>query len=138
MLKYRPGWNGEAREAVADKVMAGMGPRELGEGLHNIAKVLNWAGKHEDAARIAAQGLAVDSTGLEAIWSSLFVGAALERQGRSAEALPHYRRAVRLDPSNEMARGFLRDAMAEGRHGRRNRSRRMRATGPGPARRRPA
>jgi tetratricopeptide (TPR) repeat protein len=111
VLRYRPGWDSAAVQAVADKVMAGMGPRELGEGLHNIAKVLNWAGKHEDAARIAAQGLAVDSTGLEAIWSSLFVGAALEREGRSAEAVPHYRRAVNLDPGNEMSRGFLRDAM---------------------------
>ncbi len=111
VLRSRPGWDSAAVKAVTDKVMAGMGPRELGEGLHNVAKVLNWAGKHEDAARIAAQGLAVDSTGLEAIWSSLFVGAALERQGRSAEAVPHYRRAVSLDPGNEMSRGFLRDAM---------------------------
>jgi hypothetical protein len=50
----------------------------VGLGFHNIAKVLNWAGKHEDAARIAERGLAKDSTGLEAIWSSLFVGSARE------------------------------------------------------------
>lgn len=112
VARPKAGW-GEAEElAVARRVMARMGSRELGEGLHNIAKVLNWAGKHEDAARIAAQGLAVDSTGLEAIWSSLFVGAALERRGRSDLSIPHYRRAVRLDTTNELSRGYLRDALA--------------------------
>lgn len=104
-------WREVAVPAVTETVMAGMGSRELGEGLHNIAKVLNWAGKHEDAARIAAQGLTVDSTGLEAIWSSLFVGAALERQGKSLESLPHYRRAVRLDPSSDMSRDYLFEAL---------------------------
>lgn len=111
VLHPRPEWGDAAVRAIADRVMAGMGPREQGEGLHNIAKVLNWAGKHEDAARIAAKALTVDSTGLESIWSSLFVGAALERVGRSAEAIPHYRRAVRLDTTNGMARQYLHDAL---------------------------
>jgi tetratricopeptide (TPR) repeat protein len=111
VVKPSPSWNETAIAGVTRKVMSRMGPRELGEGLHNIAKVLNWAGKHEDAARIAAKGLEIDSTGLEAIWSSLFVGAALERQGRSAEAVPHYRRAARLDTTNTMARQYLHDAL---------------------------
>lgn len=118
MLKPSPGWeeggppreNPDVDSAIA-RVMAKMGPRELGEGLHNLAKVVNWAGKHEDAARIAERGLSVDSTGLEAIWSSLFVGAARERQGRGAEALPHYRRAVALDPTNPMSYGYLAAAL---------------------------
>jgi Flp pilus assembly protein TadD len=89
-----------------------MGSHELGEGLHNIAKVLNWSGKHEDAARVAAKALAVDSSGLEAIWSSIIVGAALERRGRSDLAVPHYRRAVLLDTANELSRAYLRHALA--------------------------
>lgn len=93
------------------RVMAKMGPRELGEGLHNLAKVVNWAGKHEDAARIAVRALATDSTGLEAIWSSLFVGAALERRGDEDGAILHYRRAVRLDPANPLPRGYLAGAL---------------------------
>jgi tetratricopeptide (TPR) repeat protein len=112
VARPRAGWGEAGVAAVARRVMAGMGSGELGEGLHNIAKVLNWAGKHEDAARIAAEALAVDSTGLEAIWSSLFVGAALERRGRSDLAVPHYRRAVLLDTANPMTRGYLRHAVA--------------------------
>jgi tetratricopeptide (TPR) repeat protein len=117
MVKAAPGWDetafkgNPAVDAVAAQVMSRMGPRELGEGLHNLAKVVNWAGKHEDAARIAERALAVDTTGLEAIWSSLFVGAARERAGREAEAIPHYRRAVRLDTTNPMARHYLADAL---------------------------
>jgi tetratricopeptide (TPR) repeat protein len=116
MAKTAPGWDTGAAgspvvAAVAGRVMSKMGPRELGEGLHNLAKVVNWAGKHADAARIAERALATDSLGLEAIWSSLFVGAARERQGREAEAIPHYRRAVRLDPSNPMSHQYLADAL---------------------------
>lgn len=117
MARTAPGWDESAHQgnpavtAAAEKVMAGMGPRELGEGLHNLAKVVNWAGKHADAARIAERALAVDSTGLEAIWSSLFVGAAREREGDEAGAIPHYRRAVRLDPANSMSRQYLAEAL---------------------------
>lgn len=112
VAKPEAGWGEAGESAVARQVMAGMGSRELGEGLHNIAKVLNWSGKHEDAARVAFAALAVDSTGLEAIWSSIFAGAALERGGRSDLAVSHYRRAVLLDTSNAMSRGYLRHALA--------------------------
>ncbi|MEO7426345.1 MAG: tetratricopeptide repeat protein [Fibrobacteria bacterium] len=116
MVKTSRGWDENAADdpvvkEVAARVMAGMGPHELGEGLHNLAKVVNWAGKHEDAARIAERALATDSLGLEAIWSSLFVGAARERQGKEAEAIPHYRRAVRLDTTNPLAHQYLADAL---------------------------
>ena len=121
MVKAVPGWDETAFkgnpvvDSVAAGIMSRMGPRERGEGLHNLAKVVNWAGKHADAARIAERALAVDTTGLEAIWSSLFVGAARERAGREAEALPHYRRAVRLDTTNPMSHHYLADALQ--RHG---------------------
>ncbi len=116
MARTGPGWDESAQgnpavTEVAARVMARMGPKELGEGLHNLAKVVNWAGKHEDAARIAERALATDSQGLEAIWSSLFVGAARERQGREAEAVPHYRRAIRLDPGNPMSHHYLAEAL---------------------------
>jgi tetratricopeptide (TPR) repeat protein len=116
MAKTAPGWDESASGSpvvseVAARVMAKMGSHELGEGLHNLAKVVNWAGKHEDAARIAERALATDSLGLEAIWSSLFVGAARERQGKEAEAIPHYRRAVRLDTTNPLAHHYLAEAL---------------------------
>ncbi len=96
---------------VRERVMARLTPSEEGLGLHNIAKVLNWAGKQEDAARIAARGLLKDSTSLESIWSSLYVGGSLERHGKTPEAIPHYRRALRLDSNNSETRRVLGEAL---------------------------
>ncbi len=89
------------------RVLARLTPSEEGLGYHNVAKVMNWAGKTADAARAAARGLALDSTSPEAVPSSLFVGAELERAGKSAEALPHYLRALRIDPYNPDTRRLL-------------------------------
>ncbi len=111
VVKPGPPLREETIQGVSDRIMSKMGPHELGEGLHNLAKVVNWAGKHEDAARIAEKALATDSLGLEAIWSSLFVGAARERQGKEDEAIPHYRRAVRLDTNNPLSRHYLAAAL---------------------------
>ncbi len=104
-------WGEPAVQRVSVKVMAKVDDQMQGLGLHNIAKVLNWAGKHEDAARIAERALQKDTTSLEAIWSSLFVGAARERQGKENEAIPQYRRAVRLDPKNPLSRNYLAGAL---------------------------
>ncbi|HAP00238.1 MAG TPA: hypothetical protein DCQ83_09370 [Fibrobacteres bacterium] len=104
-------FNASGVEKVRVRVLSRLTPSEEGLGLHNIAKVLNWAGKQEDAARIAERGLVKDSTSLEAIWSSLFVGASLERHGKSRESLPHYRRALRLDSSNSETRRLYGEAL---------------------------
>ncbi len=95
-------------EARAEaRVMARLTPAEEGLGYHNVAKVMNWAGKTADASRAALRGLALDSTSPEAVPSSLFIGAELERGGKSAEALHHYLRALRIDPNNADTRRLL-------------------------------
>ncbi len=108
----RPGWREEGVRKVTERVMAKVDDKMRGLGLHNIAKVLNWAGKHEDAVRVAERALQVDSNDLEAIWSSLYVGTSRERHGKEAEAISHYRRAVRLDPNFALARRYLAGALA--------------------------
>jgi tetratricopeptide (TPR) repeat protein len=92
---------------VQARVMARLTPSEEGLGYHNVAKVMNWSGKTADAARAARRGLALDSTSPEAVPSSMFVGAELDRAGRPAEALPHYLRASRIDPYNPDAHRLL-------------------------------
>ncbi len=111
VVKKAPDFGDTQVKTVTNKVLATMGSHERGEGLHNLAKVINWAGKHEDAARIAERALTVDSEGLEAIWSSLFVGAARERHGQGQEALLHYRRAIRLDSNNLLSHQYLAAAL---------------------------
>jgi Flp pilus assembly protein TadD len=89
-----------ARARVHARVFSRLTAAEEGLGYHNVAKVMNWAGKTADAARAARRGLVLDSTSPEAVPSSLFAGAEFDRAGRPAEALPHYLRALRLDPNN--------------------------------------
>src|SRR5690606_27889078 len=89
------------------RVRARLTPAEEGLGYHNVAKVMNWAGKTADASRAASRGLALDSTSPDAVPSSLFIGAELEREGKPAQALPHYLRALRIDPNNPDTRRLL-------------------------------
>jgi tetratricopeptide (TPR) repeat protein len=83
-----------------------------GESLHNLAKVLNWAGKREESDRIAVKALETAPDHIEAVYSSVIHGTALEREGKTAEAVPQYRRAVSLDSNNEEARRLLGIALA--------------------------
>ncbi len=99
------------RALAARRVYARLTPAEEGLGYHNIAKVLNWAGKTEEATRAAMHGLEKDTVSLESIWSSLFVGAELERHGDSRKALPYYRRALRLDSTNSECWRLLGEAL---------------------------
>jgi tetratricopeptide (TPR) repeat protein len=105
LTKARP--DSAALARVRARVMARLTSSEEGLGYHNVAKVMNWAGKTADAARAARRGLALDSTSPEAVPSSLFVGAELDRANRPAEALPHYLRAARIDPYNTDAHRLL-------------------------------
>jgi tetratricopeptide (TPR) repeat protein len=100
-----------ALSVAAKRIYARLTPAEEGLGYHNIAKVLNWAGKTSEANRAALHGLEKDTVSLESIWSSLFVGAELERQGESRRALPYYRRALRLDSTNAESWRLLGDAL---------------------------
>ncbi len=111
VLHTQKTWGKESIDQVDKKIMNQVDTREQGIALHNLAKVINWAGKHEDAAVIAEKALAKDSTSLEAIWGSLFVGAAREREGKETEAIIHYSRAVKLDSNNPKSRGFLAGAL---------------------------
>ncbi len=111
LLSPRPEWGRTAEQVVAERVMGRLSDHEQGKALHDLAKVLNWAGKHEDAARIAGQALELDTLDLNVFWSYLIYGAYLERQGMGEEALVHYRKAVRVDIHNPLSRRYLADAL---------------------------
>jgi len=51
------GWNTAARKAVEQKVLAGIDPRDEGGALLNLGKVLEWAGKFEEAYPVFQQSL---------------------------------------------------------------------------------
>jgi tetratricopeptide (TPR) repeat protein len=57
LVQPGPGWGDEAIGAVAAKIEGGIDRETHGLALANLARVLLWAGKNEDAARLAKQAL---------------------------------------------------------------------------------
>jgi len=94
-------WGDAVIDEVTARVEGGLDRAMHAQALANLARVLIWAGKVEDAGRLASQALA---TGLEN--PDLVVGAVgtvatiAERQGDIALARQHYRRALESDPGN--------------------------------------
>jgi tetratricopeptide (TPR) repeat protein len=107
MLHPSPQWGAGAIERISQEVTAGIDTVAQGVALHPLAKVINWAGKYEDAARIAARGLALAPDGLPAYTSLLYVGTARERAGDRNGAIACYRRAIPIDPGDPEPRYLL-------------------------------
>jgi len=108
---FEIGWlssNPELRRADLDdmegEVIANLDPIEHGLALRNLAKVLSWAGKNEDAARAARQALEALGDDEE----SFFVLAEYASSRNDPEsAVSYLREALRLDPSWTKARNNL-------------------------------
>ncbi|MDH3281018.1 MAG: tetratricopeptide repeat protein [Gammaproteobacteria bacterium] len=95
LVKPAADW-GEARIAAVTEQLEGSLDRAAhGVALRNLAKVLSWAGKIEDAARVAQR--AVDLLGDDAESRFVLGNHALEREAWRS-AVDHYQRAVELDP----------------------------------------
>jgi tetratricopeptide (TPR) repeat protein len=109
LLRPAPTWGADAIRAVAAQVEASLDRQRHGIALRNLAKVFSWAGKLEDAARMAA--LALRELGDDA--ESLFIlGAhALERE-RMQDAIAQFSRALALDPGYARAHANLAIALA--------------------------
>ncbi|MFG0333135.1 MAG: tetratricopeptide repeat protein, partial [Maioricimonas sp. JB049] len=116
MELYRPGpdWNDEAIAQVTDRVKSTIDPAEHAQALVNLSKVLSWAGKYEEADRLALRAGEMLSTDAQALYQA---GSALYRQGNIAGAMEQYRKAVEADPQSAQAQFGLGLTLAEsGRH----------------------
>ncbi|MEZ4291778.1 MAG: tetratricopeptide repeat protein [Myxococcota bacterium] len=93
-----------AIDAHETQVVASLDARAHGRALKNLAKVLSWAGKTEDAARAATQAL--EALGDDA--ESYFVLAEwASRRGDPEQAVAYLRRSVGIDPRWAKARNNL-------------------------------
>lgn len=80
---------------VEKKILATVDEEKSGIALRNLAKVLSWAGKDEDAARLAKRALALfpgDEESLFIVASEAFA------QGSWVEAITQYREVIAADP----------------------------------------
>lgn len=75
-----------------------------GEALLNLSKVLNWAGKHEDAHRLALQANQLTKNDPESIY---LAGNALLKERKIDAAITKFREALQIDPDFELALNSL-------------------------------
>ncbi len=95
VLRASPSWgDGEAR-AVAAIIEASLSPRDHAVADGTLAKVLRWAGKEDEADRLALRSASVIPDDPNAIGE---LAAVYERQGKVHEAIELYERAISIDP----------------------------------------
>jgi tetratricopeptide (TPR) repeat protein len=104
-----PGWGETRIERVTAAVLAGIDPQQHGLALRNLAKVLSWAGKSEEAARVAQRALARLGEDAEC---HFILGAYAGERARWEEAIEHYGQALALEPDYTKARNNLGAALA--------------------------
>jgi tetratricopeptide (TPR) repeat protein len=89
------GWNAEAVEEVTLRVYDGLDYSAHANALRNLAKVLGWAGKFDEAderARLAVKGLPNDAN------AHYLAANAFWRDGRLDDAIAEFEQAVQIDP----------------------------------------
>lgn len=96
----QPSWTADGFERVARHVVDQIDPRDHAVGLRNVAKVLSWAGKVDEADRLALQAAQQLPDDAEA---QRMAGFAKLRLNRTAEAKPLFEAALRVQPTDARA-----------------------------------
>ncbi|MDA1049636.1 MAG: tetratricopeptide repeat protein [Planctomycetota bacterium] len=92
----------EAVNAVAQRIDSRIDKTAQGVALRNLAKVLHWAGKFDEAAPRAADALRLIENDLE---SQFLLAECWRQMGRSDEALLQFERLFEIEPNYE--RGYI-------------------------------
>lgn len=102
------GWKNGVVPRVAKKVEASLFPERRAGALRNLAKVLNWAGKHDEAGRLALEALKILPDDPEAL---VIGGAYLKSQRRFDEAIRLLAKAIETRPQDVETRRLYADAL---------------------------
>ncbi len=90
-------WNQAAQQAIANRVEGGINRRDHALALRKLSQVLGWAGKFEEADRLALQAIENLPDDAKAHY---LAGLAYERQQDRDKAIAHFQQAVRHDKSH--------------------------------------
>ena len=105
-------WSEASVQAVTERVEAKIDRRMQAKALRNLSKVLTWAGKTEEADRLALEAVQLVDDDFEAHYQA---ANAMMRQGKVDEALDRYQRALRLEPNSALTHYGLALAWTEKR-----------------------
>lgn len=103
-LEPGPGWNQDAVAEVTRRVAERVDPLDHALALMKLSKVLGWAGKIQEADRLARQAVAryPDDSRIQ-----YQAGLTADRLGRVDDAVVRYRRAVEIQPDADLPHGDL-------------------------------
>lgn len=108
LLDRTAGWNDALVETVSRRLTSRLDRDAHGRALLNLSKVLGWAGKLEEAGRLAV--LATE-TAPDLAETHYQAGLTAQLADKLEEAIGHYRRALRLAPNAITAHGNLAAAL---------------------------
>jgi len=100
MVTLGPSWGDAAVARVAQQVEARTDRKEHGRALRNLAQVLSWAGKTEDAYRTARKAVELAPSDAEA---NYLVASLAQKLGHQDVAIRHYRILLRADLDPQIA-----------------------------------
>jgi tetratricopeptide (TPR) repeat protein len=106
----RPAWGDEQIEAIRREVIAGLDPEIEGRAMLNLGKVMDWAGKHDEAFesfKRAVQILGPNPMLYDRLARSLFLS------GRKEEAIRYLRETLELFPGMHGVHSKLAMLLAE-------------------------
>lgn len=103
-------WNAELVARITERVETTIDDRQHGRALLNLSKVLGWAGKLEEAGRLAVKAVGIAPELAEAHYQA---GLTAQLNHQLEEAIGHYRRALELAPEVATAHGNLAAALEE-------------------------
>ncbi len=103
-------WADVDLKRITERIESRIDPRAHAVALRNLAKVLNWAGKHYEAGPLALRALETLPDDPE----SLFLAAAyLKMTGKTDRAIEYYRKTLRHSPDYAEAHQLLGAALLE-------------------------
>ncbi len=88
-----PGWGDETAERVARRLKGSLDHHAHGVALRNLSKVLAWAGKYEEAGKLAEQATTLAPNDAKAYFQ---MAVCLEKVGETERAIAVYRHAFKL------------------------------------------
>ena len=101
-------WKEQVVPRVAQQVEASLSPEKRAAALRNLAKVLNWSGKHDEAGHLALEALETLPDDPESL---VIAGAFLKSQSQFDEAISLLTKAITSRPQDVETRRLLADAL---------------------------
>jgi tetratricopeptide (TPR) repeat protein len=104
VLEAPDGWESRILPEVTAHIESQIDPKLQAVALRNLARLFSWAGKLDEAERMAKQSLELDPDQMESL---VVLGSRAAAEGRADEAMEYYKQVLKRDPNHLEARNNL-------------------------------